>query len=413
MTRRVVVTGVGAVTPLGLTARETWKALLAGRSGAGRITRFDPAGFVTQIACEVRDFDPGNYVDRKEARRMDRYTHLAIAATREALVDASVSLNDEDRDDFGVIVGTGIGGIETLSQQFKVLGERGPSRVSPFLSTMMTSNMAAGSISILFGLRGPNFCTVSACASGAHAVGEAFETIRRGAARMMLAGGAEAPIVPIAIATFNSMKALSTRNDNPTGASRPFDLQRDGFVIGEGAGILVLEDLQHARARHARILAELVGYGATADASHVTAPAEGGAGARKSMELALRQANLSPAEVDYVNAHGTSTPLNDRAETQALRALLGTRASTVPVSSTKSMTGHLLGAAGAVEAIVCVKALRSGVVPPTINQETPDPECDLDYVPNLARPATVRVALSNSLGFGGHNASLVFRAWEE
>jgi 3-oxoacyl-[acyl-carrier-protein] synthase II len=276
---------------------------------------------------------------------------------------------------------------------------------------MMTANMAAGHISILFGLRGPNFGTISACASGAHAIGEAFETIRRGAARIMLAGGAEAPIVPIAIATFNSMKALSTRNDDPAAASRPFDGERDGFVLGEGAGMLVLEELDHARARGARILAELVGYGATADAFHVTAPSEGGIGARRAMELALREAGLSPDDVDYVNAHGTSTPLNDRAETRALKDLFGARAHRVPVSSTKSMTGHLLGAAGAVEAIVCVQAIRQGVVPPTINQETPDPECDLDYVPNQARAARVRVALSTSLGFGGHTAGLDLRAW--
>lgn len=413
VTRRVVITGVGAVTPLGLTVRETWAGLLAGRSGAGEITRFDTAGFETRIACEVKGFDPGQFIGPKEARRMDRYTHLAIAATREALDQSGLALEREVSDDVGIVVGTGIGGIETLSQQFRVLADKGPSRVSPFLSTMMTSNMAAGHLSILLGLRGPNYCTVSACASGAHAIGEAFEMIRGGRARVMLAGGAEAPVVPIAVATFNSMKALSTRNDDPAAASRPFDAERDGFVIAEGAGMLILEDLEHARDRGAPILAELAGYGATADAFHVTAPTDGGSGAMKAMHRALRQADLCPRDVDYVNAHGTSTSLNDRAETQALKGLLGERAYRVPISSTKSMMGHLFGAAGAVEAIVCVNVLREGMIPPTINQQYPDPECDLDYVPNVARAGQVRVAISNSLGFGGHNASLVLRTWED
>ncbi|HVB97357.1 MAG TPA: beta-ketoacyl-ACP synthase II [Chloroflexota bacterium] len=413
MARRVVITGMGAVTPLGLNVETTWKALIDGRSGAGPITRFDPTGFETQIACEVKNFDPNNYLDRKEARRMDRFTHLAIAATREALDDARLTITPENADDVGIIIGSGIGGIETLSQQFKVLFDKGPERLSPFLCTMMISNMAAGHVSIVFGIRGPNHCTVSACASGAHAIGEAFETIRRGASPVMLAGGAEAPVVPIGVGTFNSMRALSTRNDAPEKASRPFDLDRDGFVIGEGAGLVVLEELEHARARDARIYAELIGYGATADAVHVTAPSEGGAGAAKAMARACAEADLSPAAIDYVNAHGTSTPLNDKAETAALRSLLGERAFQVPISSTKSMTGHLLGAAGAVEAIICVLAIQNGIVPPTINQEHPDPECDLDYVPNVARRVPVRVALSNSLGFGGHNVSLIVRAWEQ
>jgi 3-oxoacyl-[acyl-carrier-protein] synthase II len=410
--RRVVITGLGAVTPVGLDVASTWASLLAGCSGAGPITRFDPDGFETRIACEVKGFDPSRYLDRKEARHMDRFTHLAVAATREALNDAGLEITPGNADEVGIIVGTGVGGIETLSQQFQVLYEKGPARLSPFLSTMMTSNMAAGHISILQGMRGPNFCTVSACASGAHAVGEAFETIRRGVVPVMVAGGSEAPVVPIAIGTFNTMRALSTRNDDPARASRPFDAERDGFVLGEGAGILVLEDLDYARARGARIHAELVGYGATADASHVTAPAEGGTGALKAMRRALRDGRVDEREVDYVNAHGTSTPLNDRAETQALKALFGEGAYAVPISSTKSMTGHLLGAAGAVEAIICTLAIRNGRVPPTINLDHPDPECDLDYVPNVARCAHVRVALSNSLGFGGHNACLVVRAWE-
>ncbi|MBX6771670.1 MAG: beta-ketoacyl-ACP synthase II [Chloroflexi bacterium] len=413
MDRRVVVTGVGMVTPLGHTAASTWEALLAGRSGAGPITRFDASAFETRIACEVKDFDPGRYLDRKEARRMDRYTHFAIAATAEALQDAHLRITPENADDIGIIVGSGIGGIETLSQQFQVYFEKGPSRLSPFLCTMMIGNMAAGHASIVFGMRGPNYGTVSACASGAHAIGAAFETVRRGAASVMLAGGAEAPVVPIGIGTFNSMRALSTRNDEPEKASRPFDRDRDGFVIGEGAGILVLEELEHARSRGAHIYGEVVGYGATADACHVTAPAEGGAGAARAMLAALREAGLHPDDVDYINAHGTSTPLNDKAETSAIKAVFGKRAWDIPVSSTKSMTGHLLGAAGAVEAIICLLAIRDSIVPPTINLENPDPDCDLDYVPNVARRHRVRVALSNSLGFGGHNATLILRAFDE
>ena len=413
MDRRVVVTGVGMVTPLGHTAASTWEALLAGRSGAGPITRFDASAFETKIACEVKDFDPGRYLDRKEARRMDRYTHFAIAATAEALQDANLRITPENADDIGIIVGSGIGGIETLSQQFQVYFEKGPSRLSPFLCTMMIGNMAAGHASIVFGMRGPNYGTVSACASGAHAIGAAFETVRRGAASVMLAGGAEAPVVPIGIGTFNSMRALSTRNDEPEKASRPFDRDRDGFVIGEGAGILVLEELEHARSRGAHIYGEVVGYGATADACHVTAPAEGGAGAARAMLAALREAGLHPDDVDYINAHGTSTPLNDKAETSAIKAVFGKHAWDIPVSSTKSMTGHLLGAAGAVEAIICLLAIRDSIVPPTINLENPDPDCDLDYVPNVARRHRVRVALSNSLGFGGHNAALILRAFDE
>ncbi|MBI2941279.1 MAG: beta-ketoacyl-ACP synthase II [Chloroflexi bacterium] len=404
---------MGAVTPVGLDVSSTWEALLAGRSGAGYITRFDPTGFETRIACEVKDFDPTAYIDRKEARRMDRYSHLAIAATAQALAQSGLAITPANADQVGAIVGSGIGGIETLSQQFKVLFERGPSRLSPFLCTMMIANIAAGQIAILWGMRGPNFGTVSACASGAHAIGEAFEAIRRGQARAMIAGGTEAPIVPIGVGTFNSMRALSVRNDDPTSASRPFDAERDGFVLGEGAGILVLEDLDHARARGAPILAEVVGYGATADACHVTAPAEGGAGAALAMRLALDEAGLQPPEVDYINAHGTSTPLNDRAETAAIKAVFGDHAPRLAVSSTKSMTGHLVGAAGAVEALFCVLAIQHNVVPPTINLTHPDPYCDLDYVPHQARRMPVDVTLSNSLGFGGHNATLVLRRYDE
>ena len=413
MRHRVVVTGMGAVTPLGLDVPSTWSALLAGRSGAAPITRFDTEGFETKIACEVKGFDPGQYLDRKEARRMDRYTHYAIAAAGEALRDAMLSVTPDNADDIGIIVGSGIGGIETLGQQFKVFFDKGPARISPFLCTMMIGNMAAGHASIVFGMRGPNYGTVSACASGAHAIGDAFETVRRGAIPVMLAGGAEAPVVPIGIGSFNSMRALSTRNDAPERASRPFDADRDGFVIGEGAGILVLEELDHARARGARIHGEIIGYGATGDACHVTAPAEGGAGAAKAMRHALSEARVSVDAIDYVNAHGTSTPLNDSAETTAIKQVFGQRSHDVPVSSTKSMTGHLLGAAGAVEAIVCLLSIRDAVVPPTINLDRPAPDCDLDYVPHVARKHAVRTALSNSLGFGGHNAALVVRAWDE
>jgi 3-oxoacyl-[acyl-carrier-protein] synthase II len=411
LSERVVITGMGAVTPLGLDLASTWQAMLAGRSGAGPITRFDPSAHETKIACEVKGFDPTLYVDRKEARRMDRYTQLAMAATREALDDARLTITQENADDVGVVLGSGIGGIETLSSQFKVLFDKGPDRLSPFLCTMMIANIAAGQIAIQFGMHGPNFATVSACATGAHAVGEAYEIVRRGAARAMVAGGAEAPIVPVSVASFNSMKALSVRNEPPQAASRPFDADRDGFVLGEGAGVFVLESLDSARARGAQIQAEVVGYASTADAYHVVAPPEGGSGAELAMARALKSAGLQPDEVDYINAHGTSTPLNDRAETQAIKAVFGEHAYRMPVSSTKSMTGHMLAAGGAVELMVCALAIRGGVVPPTINLTNPDPECDLDYVPNVARRHRVRVALSNSLGFGGHNATLVVREY--
>jgi len=400
---------MGAVTPLGLDLATTWASMLAGKSGAGPITRFDATGFETRIACEVKGFDPSLYVDRKELRRMDRYTHFALAATRQALDDARLAIGPDNADDVGVIIGSGIGGIESLSAQFKVLHEKGPGRLSPFLCTMMIANIAAGQVAIHLGMRGPNFATVSACASGAHAIGEAFETIRRGAARAMLAGGSEAPIVPIGVGAFNTMRALSTRNDPPEAASRPFDAERDGFVLGEGSAMLVLESLGSALARGAPIHGELVGYAATADASHVTAPADGGAGARLAMQRALAGAGVHPDEVDYINAHGTSTPLNDQAETEAIKAVFGEHAYRMPISSTKSMTGHLLAAGGAVELMVCLLAIRDGIVPPTINLDHPDPACDLDYVPHVARRHRVRVALSNSLGFGGHNVTLVVR----
>ncbi len=412
MTHRVVVTGIGIISPLGLDTESTWQAALRGESGVDYITAFDPSPFETKFAAEVKGFDPLNYMDRKDARRTDRFTQFAIAAAREGLRNAGLDLAKTDPTQVGVIIGSGIGGIITLSEQFKVLFDRGPDRVSPFLVPMMIVDMAGGYLSILLGAKGPNFCTVSACASGGDAIGNAYEILRRGDAQVMLAGGAEAPVCPIALAAFNAARAMSTRNDDPKRASRPFDRDRDGFVLGEGAAVLVLETLEHARARGAPILAEIVGYGLTADAYHITQPAEDGEGGARAMAMALRKAGLAPTDVDYINAHGTSTPLNDRTETLAIKAVFGEHAYRLAVSSTKSMTGHLLGAAGAIEAAFCVLAIRDQVLPPTINLENPDPECDLDYVPNRARPARVRVAMSNAFGFGGHNSCLVIRAFD-
>ena len=405
---RVFVTGVGAVTPLGLDVATTWDSLVRGVSGVDTITAFDPEGFETRIAAEVKGFDPLQYLDRKEARRLDRFAQFAVAATRQALEHARLDLERVDRDRVAAFVGSGVGGIITLSQQFDVMRERGPDRVSPFLVPMMLVDMAAGNVSMQFGLRGPNICTVTACASGADAIGQAWELLRRGDADVAVAGGTEAPICPIAIAGFNAVKALSRRNDAPARASRPFDAQRDGFVIGEGAGVVVLETEEHLERRGAVPLVELTGYGCTSDAHHITEPAPGGEGAARAMRAALAGAGLSPADIDYINAHGTSTYFNDKFETMAIKAVFGEVAHRVAISSTKSMTGHLLGAAGAVEAIVAILAVQRGVVPPTINLEHPDPECDLDYVPNQAREVRVRHAMSNSFGFGGHNAVLVF-----
>jgi len=401
------------VSPLGLDVATSWEGLIQGRSGIDYIRAFETEGFATTFGAEVKDFDPGQYLDRKEARRMDRFVQLAVAATREALEQSCLVINDENAPDVGVIIGSGIGGIITLSEQVQVLVERGPSRISPFLVPMMISNMAAGQTSILVGAKGPNFATVSACSSGADALGEAYELLRRGDAKAVLAGGTEAPFCPIGVASFNAARALSTRNDAPQKASRPFDAQRDGFVMGEGACILVLEDLDVARERGAPILAELAGYGATADAFHITQPAEGGEGGARAMQRALHKAGLEPGQVDYINAHGTSTPLNDKFETIAIKRVFGQDAGRVAISSTKSMVGHLLGAAGAFESAVCVLALRDGVIPPTINYEHPDPECDLDYVPNQARRTQVDVAMTNSFGFGGHNSCLVFKTYRE
>lgn len=413
MLRRIVVTGMGAVSPLGLDVPALWQGIREARSGIGPITLCDASNLDSRIAGEVRGFDPHNYMDRKEIRRNDRFIHLAIAAATEALRTAELPITPENADSIGVIIGSGIGGITTLAEGIATLQERGPSRVSPFLVPAMITNMAAGQVSMMFGLKGPNYCPTSACASGAHAIGEAAEIIRRGWAVAMVAGGSEAPITPIGIASFASAKAISTRNDDPAGASRPFDADRDGFVLAEGGAVLVLEDLEFARARGARILAELVGYGLSADAYHITQPAPGGEGALRSMRAALRHAGLSPDDIDYINAHGTSTPAGDIAETEAIKRLLGERAYRVPVSSSKSQFGHLLGAAGSIEAIVSILAIQEGLLPPTINYTTPDPQCDLDYVPNTPRPARVDVVLSNSFGFGGHNVSLIFRRYEE
>ena len=412
MAVRVVVTGMGAVSPLGNDLPTSWSAAVAGRSGITRITHFDPEGYRSQIAGEVKNLDPNDHFDRREAKRMDPVLYYALIAGREAVADAGMTTPLDNTERFGAIVASGIGGLTTTSEQVEVLLKRGPDRVSPFLVPMILPDAAASRIAIEFGLRGPNMAVTSACASGANAIGEAYATIRRGSADAMLCGGSEAGIVPIGVAGFAAMRALSERNDEPEKASRPFDKDRDGFVIAEGAAILVLEALDHARARGARIHGELVGYGATDDAYHIAAPLDDGAEAARCMRLALAEAGLTPEEVGYINAHGTSTPLNDVTETRAIRAALGEAADDIAVSSTKSVTGHLLGAGGALEAAFTLKALQEGILPPTMNLDDPDPECDLDYVPNVAREASVRVALSNSFGFGGHNACLAFRRWE-
>jgi len=408
---RVVITGMGAITPLGLDVESTWQSLLAGKSGVRRITRFDPSPFSTQIAAEIDGFDPEKYMDHREARRTDRYIQLAIGASHQALAQSGLAIGDSNADEVGVIIGSGIGGLGTINRGYEMMAS-GVHRVSPMTGPMMISNMAAGQVAIACGARGPNFAIVSACATGSHVIGEAFEVIRRGDALAMLAGGSESALVPFGMAAFDRSGALSTHNDEPERASRPFDAKRDGFVFAEGAATLILENLEHARARGARIWAEVVGYGATCDAYHITAPAEDGAGAAKAIERALAKAGLRPQDVDYINAHGTSTPLNDKVETKAIKRVFGEYAYQVPISSTKSMTGHLLGAAGVVEAVVCVLTFRDRVIHPTINYEYPDPECDLDYVPNVARKAEVRVALSNSFGFGGHNGCIVVQAYE-
>jgi 3-oxoacyl-[acyl-carrier-protein] synthase II len=412
MSRRVVVTGMGAVTPLGLSVEESWKALLAGTSPAGEIRQFDASQFPVRIACELPEFDVEAFIDKREARKMDPHTQYGVAASLMAWKDTGLAEGEFDPDRAGVLIGSGVGGIQTLENQHTVLMEKGPRRISPFFIPMIIADMPSGTVSITLGLKGPNFATVSACASGAHAIGVAFHTVRRGDADLMLSGGTEAAVCPMALGGFANMKAISARNDEPERASRPFDAERDGFVLGEGAGMVVLEELEHARKRGARIYAEIVGFGATSDAYHITAPAPEGEGQARAMKEAMRDAGLNADEIDYVNAHGTSTPLNDKYETAALKTALGEHAAKVAVSSSKSMTGHLLGAAGGVELIFTALAAANSVIPPTINYENPDPECDLDYVPNQAREAKVAAALSNSFGFGGHNAVLAVRRFD-
>jgi len=410
--RRVVVTGLGTLTPIGNSLEEFWNGLLSGKSGAGKITKFDATEFTTQIACEVKDFDVSKYIDKKAAKRMDMYTQYGMAASIMAMEDANFHLEEIDRDLFGVIFGSGIGGMSTFEEQHTNYMEKGPKRISPFFVPMMISDIAAGQISMQFGLKGPNYATVSACSTGAHAIGDAFMHIQRGSANMMLCGGSEAAITPMSIGGFNSAKALTTRNHEPLKASRPFDQERDGFLMGEGGAALVLEEMEHAKKRGAKIYAELLGIGFSGDAHHLTAPAPEGEGAQRAMKAALKDGGIEPEQIDYINAHGTSTPLNDLNETKAIKAVFGDHAYKLNVSSTKSMTGHLLGAAGAVEAAATVLALKEGKIPPTINYEKPDPELDLNYTPNNTVEKDIKYAISNVFGFGGHNASLLFKKYE-
>jgi 3-oxoacyl-[acyl-carrier-protein] synthase II len=408
MQKRVVITGMGCISPLGNDPDILWKNILDGKSGVNRITHYDTTDFKCKIAAEVLDFEGASLFGSREARRMDRFTQFAVAAAHQAVLNSGITINDDNRDQIGVIIGTGIGGLHTIYEQIQVFIERGPSRVSPFLVPMMLPDTAAGMVAIHFGVRGPNLAVISACATGTNALGEAAEIIRRDQADVILAGGSESVIVPIAMAGLSVMGALSERNDDPQRASRPFDLFRDGFVMGEGSAVLVVEELEHAQLRDAQVLAEITGYGSTNDAYHISAPAENGSGAARCMQIALNRGGLKLQDIQYINAHGTSTQLNDKSETAAIKTVFGERSYQIPVSSTKSMTGHLLGAAGALEAIICVKALQDQLIPPTINYETPDPACDLDYVPNRTRPATLQHVMSNSFGFGGHNATIIF-----
>ncbi len=412
MGKRVVVTGVGPISPVGIGKEKFWQSLINGVSGVDFITCFDASDYPSRIAGEVRDFDPTAFFDKKELRRLDRFAQFAIVATQLALEDANLELNVSLKDQTAVVVGSGIGGLSTLEREHQVLLEKGVRRVSPFLIPMMISNMAAGNISLHFGIKGSSYCPVSACSSSAHAIGEAYEAIKRADCQVAITGGAEASITPLGIAGFCALRALSQRNDQPQKASRPFDKDRDGFVMGEGAGILILEEAEHALRRKAQIYCEVVGYGATSDAYHMTAPDPAAEQPARAIRLAMEESGLTPQEIDYINAHGTSTPYNDEFETLAIKKALGDEAYNVLISSTKSMTGHLLGAAGGLEGIVCTLAIEKGEVPPTINLEEPDPQCDLNYVPNQAAKQTVRVALSNSLGFGGHNVTIAFKKWE-
>jgi 3-oxoacyl-[acyl-carrier-protein] synthase II len=409
---RVVITGLGVISPIGITAEVFWKNCIQGKVGIDRVSTFDPSDFGSQIAGQVKDFDPENYMERVDARKLDRFTQMAIVASEEAFRSSGLDPEKGDADRRGVLVGSGIGGIGTFEEQHRRLLDRGPSRVSPFFVPKMIIDMAPGMISMRLNLKGPNFGVVSACASGTHAIGEAFRTLQRGEADVMVVGGAEAAVTPMTLAGFSSMKALSTRNDEPTRASRPFDKDRDGFVLAEGAGMLVFENLEHAVKRNADVICEVIGYGATADAYHMTAPAPGGEGAVRAMRLALSDAGVNPEDVSYINAHGTSTPHNDRQETAAIKTVFGDHAKRIPVSSTKSMVGHLLGGAGGVELVACALSIRDGMVHATINHEIPDEGCDLDYVPGKARKADLNVVMSNSFGFGGHNAAIVLRGYK-
>lgn len=415
--RRVVITGMGVIAPLGYTVESLWENLLAGKSAARHIDNFDATGFAVQICSDINDksFDVEQYhdiIDKKEARRLDPFEQYAVVATHQALTQAGLVIDDSNRDDIGVLIGTGLGGLVVIDHGYKALNEKGPMRVNPFTGALMIPNMAGGQVAITFGARGPNFCVVSACATGSNALGEAYEIIRRGDAVAMIAGASETRMTPFALSAFHRTQAMSTRNDDPQHASRPFDAQRDGFVYGNGAGVLILERLDFARQRGAPILAEMVGYGATDDAFHISAPVPDGNGARRAMRRALQKAALKPEQVDYINAHGTSTVLNDAAETAAIKDVFGEYAYALPVSSTKSMIGHLMGAAGAVEAVVTIQSLLTGWMHPTINYEYPDPVCDLDYVPNVKRQKEIQIAMSNSFGFGGHNASVIFQKWQ-
>ena len=410
--KRIVVTGIGVISPVGVGKTNYWNSLVSGVSGVGRITHFDPTGFDVQIAAEVKGFDVTNWIDRKESRRMDRFVHFGVAAALDAIEDAGLKITPANAERVGVLVGSGIGGLQTLEDQVKVLIQNGPSKISPFLIPMMIADMASGHISIITGAKGPNSTVVTACATGAHALGDSLEIIRRGAADVMICGGTEAAVTQIGVAGFGNMKAMTSKyNDNPTKASRPFEAGRDGFVIGEGAGVVVLESLEHAEARGAHIYCELGGYGMSGDAYHMTQPAAGGEGVARAMIAALKDADVQPEMVGYINAHGTSTPLNDKNETAALKTVFGDYAYKLAVSSTKSMTGHLLGGAGGIEAIAAALAIHSGVLPPTINYDNPDPDCDLDYIPNVARNQQVDVAVSNNSGFGGHNAVIVMKRY--
>lgn len=411
--KRVVVTGVGAITPIGKNCNDFWDGIKEGRNGVDTITAFDVTDFKCKVAAEIKDFDAAEYIDKKDARKMDRYTQFGFIAAREAFENSGLDMEKEDPWRIGVITGSGVGGIETLETQHETLMTKGPGRVSPFFVPMMISNMAAAQIAIHLGAKGANENVVAACASGTNAIGNAFNIIKRGECDAIIAGGAEATITPLAFAGFCSMKAMSQNNDNPKLASRPFDLERDGFVMGEGAGFLVLEELEHAKKRGANIICELVGYGITNDAYHITSPAPGGEGGAKAMEFALNSAGITPDKIDYINAHGTSTKYNDSFETQAIKKVFGEHSKKLMVSSTKSMTGHLLGAAGGIEAIICALALKEGFVPATINYNTPDPECDLDIVPNVGRKADIEYAMSNSLGFGGHNSAVILKKYGE